>query len=374
MAKAWAAMKAIFFLTSSNSPSGCSNCTRVLACVARGAHAELGRAGAAGAERGAAEVEHRQRDSQPLAELAQDVLGAARTCSRNASRPVAVPRMPHLGIRASTTLKPGMSGVTRKAVIFVSLLPGTGRAGHHGQHAGDAAVGDPALCAVEDVSLAVGRRRGGGLHVAASEPASGFGQGEGGELSRRSTSGGSQRALLLLGAEQQQGADADRVMGVDEDGRRGAVAADHFHDAAVGQSARSPARRILSARVMPSTPSWPRPSMTSCRDLGVAVDGGGVDVFVAETAHLGDRLVGAVPFLGTQSPDRGTSSAALKWPKNSPLAKPSVCGPENSNSSAACFCCSTCAAVKAMIDLPVKWENRSAARRGRTCDSLVILS
>ena len=39
----------------------------------------------------------------------------------NASLPVAVPRMPHLAMRASSTLKPGMSGVTRKAVTFVSL-------------------------------------------------------------------------------------------------------------------------------------------------------------------------------------------------------------------------------------------------------------
>ena len=46
--------------------------------------------------------------------------------SWNASRAVAVPRTPHLGIRFSTTSKPGMSGVTRNAVILVSLLPGTG--------------------------------------------------------------------------------------------------------------------------------------------------------------------------------------------------------------------------------------------------------
>src|SRR5437899_2241336 len=38
-----------------------------------------------------------------------------------ARRAVAVPRMPHLGMRASTTSKPGRSGVTRNAVIFVSL-------------------------------------------------------------------------------------------------------------------------------------------------------------------------------------------------------------------------------------------------------------
>ena len=51
------------------------NCTRCLACATAASQAGLGRAGAAGAERGAAEVEHRQRDAQALAELAQDVLG-----------------------------------------------------------------------------------------------------------------------------------------------------------------------------------------------------------------------------------------------------------------------------------------------------------
>ena len=33
MAKAWAAIQAIFFLTNSKSAMGCSNCTRFLACV-----------------------------------------------------------------------------------------------------------------------------------------------------------------------------------------------------------------------------------------------------------------------------------------------------------------------------------------------------
>src|SRR5262249_62363459 len=45
---------------------------------------------------------------------------------RNANRPVAVPRIPILGIRASSISNPGMSGVTRKAVIAVLHDPGTG--------------------------------------------------------------------------------------------------------------------------------------------------------------------------------------------------------------------------------------------------------
>ncbi len=40
--------------------------------------------------------------------------------------PVAVPRMPHFSARASTTSKPGMSGVTRNAVTLPLGLLGSG--------------------------------------------------------------------------------------------------------------------------------------------------------------------------------------------------------------------------------------------------------
>ncbi len=47
--------------------------------------------------------------------------------SLNASRPVAVPRMLNFSIRVSSTSKPGMSGVTRNAVIsFFLSLPAPG--------------------------------------------------------------------------------------------------------------------------------------------------------------------------------------------------------------------------------------------------------
>src|SRR5437762_652414 len=46
--------------------------------------------------------------------------------SLNAKRPVAVPRIPIFGIRSSSISNPGMSGVTRKAVIAVLSDPGTG--------------------------------------------------------------------------------------------------------------------------------------------------------------------------------------------------------------------------------------------------------
>jgi hypothetical protein len=117
--------------------------------------------------------------------------------SRNASRAVAVPRMPHLGMRASTTSKPGISGVTRNAVSFVSLLPGTGVRAITVSTRGDGAVGDVTLLAIEGNALPAGVGDvGGGFR---------FGQGEGGEVLaadhfRQPT------AFLLLGAEEQQGA------------------------------------------------------------------------------------------------------------------------------------------------------------------------
>ena len=46
--------------------------------------------------------------------------------SRIAKRPVAVPRIPSFSIRGSSIVNPGMSGVTRNAVIAVLSDPGTG--------------------------------------------------------------------------------------------------------------------------------------------------------------------------------------------------------------------------------------------------------
>ena len=46
--------------------------------------------------------------------------------SRMANRPVAVPRMPTFSIRGSSISNPGMSGVTRNAVMAVLSEPGTG--------------------------------------------------------------------------------------------------------------------------------------------------------------------------------------------------------------------------------------------------------
>ena len=70
--------------------------------------------------------------------------------------------------------------------------------------------------------------------LAASEPASGSVRAKAPSLSAVDQVG-QPAPLLLLGAEQQQGADADGVVGVDEDGDAGVVAAEHSMTLQVGQ-------------------------------------------------------------------------------------------------------------------------------------------
>ena len=117
--------------------------------------------------------------------------------------------------------------------------------------------------------------------LAASEPASGSVRAKARACRWRES--GSQR-VLLRGAKQDQRADADGVMGVDEDGRRRIVAAEHFQHAA------------YCVCEKPRPPYSPAPSRRGrragqagddlARDVGMAVDGDGVDFSLAETAEL----------------------------------------------------------------------------------------
>ena len=141
--------------------------------------------------------------------------------------PVAVPRMPHFGARASTTSKPGMSGVTRNAVTF-ALAVRRRRAGHHGEDVRDAAVGDVVLGAVQDVRGAVLGRRRGGLDVAGVGAGFGFGEREGAEL-RAVEEPRQPLRLLFLRAEEHERANADRVVRVDEHRDAGVVPAQDLH-------------------------------------------------------------------------------------------------------------------------------------------------
>src|SRR5262245_46578208 len=224
MAKACAAMKAIFFLTSSNSPSVCLNWTRVLACWTAAAR-QVFAAPMQLAPKVVRPKSNTVRATRKPFPSAPRMFSAGTGMSLNASRAGAVPRMPHFGIRASTTSKPRMSGGPRKAVIFVPPAPGPRRAGHDRQHVGDAAVGDVALLAVQDECLAVRRRHGHRLHVGRVGAGFGLGQGEGAQLlAARHVR--QPAPLLFVGAEEKQGTRADRVVRVDEHGKRRVLRAD----------------------------------------------------------------------------------------------------------------------------------------------------
>ena len=118
-------MRAIFFLISSNSPRVRPNWRRVLAWWTARRRQVL-----------AAPVQLAPKVTRPKSRTvkasfkpfpgAPRMLPFGTSMSRKASRAVAVPRTPSFSMRGSRTTKPGMSGVTRNAVMAVSFLPGTG--------------------------------------------------------------------------------------------------------------------------------------------------------------------------------------------------------------------------------------------------------
>ena len=86
----------------------------------------LGRAGATGAESRASEIQNRERDAQTFAERAENIFLRhphirASQIGRWRSRESRA-----FGMRGSSIVNPGMSGVTRNAVIASCPLPGTG--------------------------------------------------------------------------------------------------------------------------------------------------------------------------------------------------------------------------------------------------------
>ena len=127
----------------------------------------------------------------------------------------------------------------------------------------------------------------------ASEPACSSVRANAASFSPRASGG--QPARLLLGrAEEDQGPQADRVMGVDEHGRRGAVAADHLHDPAIAHL-REPAAAELDGRGHAQHAELGQALDHRGRDVGLAVDRGGVDVRVGERADRGHRLLDRRP-------------------------------------------------------------------------------
>ena len=110
----------------------------------------------------------------------------------------------------------------------------------------------------------------------ASEPACSSVRAKAASFSPRAR-GGSQRAFCSGVPKSTQGPDADRMVGVDEHGRRRAMAADHLHDPAVAHL-REPPAAPLRGRGHAQHAELGQPVDDRARDVGLAVDRGGVDL------------------------------------------------------------------------------------------------
>ncbi len=91
-------------------------------------------------------------------------------------------------------------------------------------------------------------------------------------------------------AEQNQGANADALVGIHEDPRRGTMSPDNLHDLAI-----TLLREFLSAefrrRGHPQHADFRQTVDHLARDVGIAVDRGSIDLFLGELSHLGHRLL-----------------------------------------------------------------------------------
>jgi hypothetical protein len=256
----------------------------------RGLHAHLGSACTARAEGSAAEIENGESDPQTLAHRPKDVLLRHEHIleGQPAGRRSPDAQLLHalFDDLEARHVRRDQEGGDLLLFVFASAR----RASHHGEHLGDATVGDPALLAVENVALAVGRGRRGRLHVAGVGAGLWLGQREGRELialhQRRQPT-----ALLLVRPKQDQRANADAVVGIDEDGRARAVAANYLHDARICQL-----RQVSSAELRRSRHAQDANAAEAGdvfrRNCSVAVDGPGVEVFVNVFADFGKRPVG----------------------------------------------------------------------------------
>ena len=71
---------------------------------------------------------------------------------------------------------------------------------------------------------------------------------------------------------------------------------------------------------MPSTPSSAKPVDYVARNVGVAIDRRGIDAFMSELAHFGDRLIDSVLSFRRQG-RIGENQRAIKVPKEQRLGK-----------------------------------------------------
>src|SRR5712692_7762830 len=118
----------------------------------------------------------------------------------------------------------------------------------------DRAVGDVPLFTIQYVCLPIRGWDGSRLNVPRVGAGLRLGQGKGGQLLSRAKRG-QPVLLLLLGAEQQKCPDANALMGVDENRRRGTTAADLLQDFAIPQLRKSASAIFLGRRRAQNTES-----------------------------------------------------------------------------------------------------------------------
>ena len=115
------------------------------------------------------------------------------------------------------------------------------------------------------------------------------------------------------------------MVGVDKDRRGGTVAANHFHDPAVRQLRKAaPAIRDRYGHAQDAQLSQARDDVG--RNLGVPVDGGGVDFLVGKTAHLLDGLGHRLAFFGLEF-GIGINLVRVELPEEQAVGKSQPLGP-----------------------------------------------
>ncbi len=169
-------------------------------------------------------------------------------------------------------------------MIAVLSEPGIGCARHHRQDLGDGGVGDVALFAVQDVMRTVRARHRLRLHVGRIRSGFFFGQGE----CRQLLAADERREpflLLFARAEEQERADADRVVRVGKDRSRRVARADFLQHFAVGHLGEAASAEFLWRRHSQDT--GVREAVDHmARDVLCLINLGRVQIFIEELPHL----------------------------------------------------------------------------------------
>ena len=244
--------------------------------------------GATRAKSGPSEVQHRQRHLQAFAQLAEHVLhrhlhvfhGEA-SGRRPANSQLRHARFQHREARHvwrhEERRDRGLVGARHR------------RARHHRQHLRDRRVRDVALLAIQNKMRAVRARCRSRLHVGCVGAGLFFREREGGQLFAAHERW-EPFLLLLLGAEQEQRPDADRVMRIGEDRRGRATAAEFFQYFAVGHLGEAAPAKLLWRR-HPEDARSRQAIDHVLRNVRNAIDLGWIQFRIKKLTHFGERLV-----------------------------------------------------------------------------------